>query len=90
MASCCDNNCAVEALHKKQRSTLIKVLWINAVMFIVIVVILFYFLSCAWSASERGYSTSQLSHAVGLLKRQGARRMVRGRGKYVNGNYLEQ
>lgn len=37
MASCCDNNCAIEALQEGQRSTLIKVLWINAVMFIVII-----------------------------------------------------
>lgn len=42
MASCCDNNCAIEALQERQRSTLIKVLWINAVMFIVIVSAAFY------------------------------------------------
>jgi len=34
--SCCENNCAVEALHARQRSTLVKVLWINAVMFLVV------------------------------------------------------
>ncbi len=42
MASCCDNNCAIEALQERQRSTLIKVLWINAVMFIVIISAAFY------------------------------------------------
>lgn len=42
MASCCDNNCAIEALQLRQRSTLIKVLWINAVMFIVIISAAFY------------------------------------------------
>ena len=42
MASCCDNNCAIEALQERQRSTLIKVLWINAVMFIVILSAAFY------------------------------------------------
>tara|TARA_R110002049_G_scaffold253595_2_gene428973 strand:- start:534 stop:1160 length:627 start_codon:yes stop_codon:yes gene_type:complete len=47
MASCCDNNCAIEALQERQRSTLIKVLWINAVMFIVIVAAAFYSKSTA-------------------------------------------
>jgi cation diffusion facilitator family transporter len=47
MASCCDNNCAIEALQEGQRSTLIKVLWINAVMFIVIVSAAFYSKSTA-------------------------------------------
>ena len=42
MTSCCDNNLAVEALHARQRSTLIKVLWINAIMFIVIVLAAFF------------------------------------------------
>lgn len=35
--SCCDNNCAVEALRAKQKSTLVKVLWINALMFLIVV-----------------------------------------------------
>lgn len=35
--SCCENNCAVDALRTRQKSTLIKVLWINAVMFFLIV-----------------------------------------------------
>jgi Co/Zn/Cd efflux system component len=42
MASCCDNNCTIEALQERQRSTLIKVLWINAIMFIVVVSAAFY------------------------------------------------
>lgn len=37
MASCCENDCAAEALLERQRGTLIKVLVINAVMFAVIV-----------------------------------------------------
>lgn len=41
MGSCCENNCDVEALHERQRGTLIKVLWINAVMFIAIAVAAF-------------------------------------------------
>lgn len=35
--SCCDGGCAVEALRARQKSTLVKVLWINALMFGVIV-----------------------------------------------------
>jgi Co/Zn/Cd efflux system component len=37
MASCCeDKACAIEALQAKQASTLKVVLWINAVMFFVV------------------------------------------------------
>lgn len=35
--SCCEGGCAAEALRARQKSTLVKVLWINAVMFLVIV-----------------------------------------------------
>jgi Co/Zn/Cd efflux system component len=39
MAGCgCDNGCNLEVLQSKQKSTLIKVLLINAVMFIIIVI----------------------------------------------------
>ena len=34
--SCCENHCAVEALQARQKTTLTKVLWVNAVMFLVI------------------------------------------------------
>lgn len=40
--SCCEKNCATEALQKEQKSTLTKVLWINAVMFLVIAGAAFY------------------------------------------------
>jgi len=56
MASCCDNNCAIDALHERQRGTLIKVLWINAVMFIIISVAAFY-----------GQSTALLSDSLDNL-----------------------
>lgn len=56
MRSCCNNNCAVDALHDKQRSTLIKVLWINAIMFIAIAVAAFY-----------GKSTALLSDSLDNL-----------------------
>lgn len=56
MGSCCENNCAVDALHNKQRSTLVKVLWINAIMFIAIAVAALY-----------GKSTALLSDSLDNL-----------------------
>jgi len=53
---CCENNCAVEALHERQRGILIRVLWINAVMFIAIAVAAFY-----------GKSTALLSDSLDNL-----------------------
>ena len=47
MGSCCDNDCAVQALHKQQRGTLNKVLWINAVMFVAIATAALYGKSAA-------------------------------------------
>ncbi len=37
MSGCCDNDCALDAVHERQRGTLRIVLGINAVMFVVIV-----------------------------------------------------
>lgn len=34
--SCCESNCAIDTLRVRQKSTLVKVLWINAAMFFVI------------------------------------------------------
>jgi len=56
VGSCCENNCAVDALHNKQRGTLIKVLWINAFMFILIAAAAFY-----------GQSTALLSDSLDNL-----------------------
>jgi Co/Zn/Cd efflux system component len=42
MSGCCNDSCAVEALHDRQRGTLKIVLGINAVMFLVIVVAAVY------------------------------------------------
>ena len=56
MGSCCENNCAVDALHNKQRGTLVKVLWINAIMFIAIAVAALY-----------GKSTALLSDSLDNL-----------------------
>lgn len=56
MASCCENNCAIEKLRERQKGTLKAVLVINAVMFIVI----------AWSAFY-GKSTALLSDSLDNL-----------------------
>lgn len=56
MGSCCENNCAVDTLRTSQRSTLIKVLWINAVMFVAIV-----------TAALYGKSTALLSDSLDNL-----------------------
>ncbi len=56
MGSCCENSCAVDVLHSKQRSTLIKVLWINAIMFIAILIAALY-----------GKSTALLSDSLDNL-----------------------
>jgi len=67
MASCCDNNCAVEALHKRQRGTLIKVLWINAVMFIAIVVAAFYGKSTALLSDSLDNLGDALTYGLSLF-----------------------
>lgn len=54
--SCCENNCAVEALQTKQKGTLKKVLWVNAVMFLVIAIAAIY-----------GKSTALLSDSLDNL-----------------------
>ena len=56
MGSCCDNDCALDALRQRQRGTLIKVLWINAIMFMAIAIAAFY-----------GKSTALLSDSLDNL-----------------------
>lgn len=56
MGSCCDNKFAVDALHDRQRGTLVKVLWINAIMFLAIAIAAFY-----------GKSTALLSDSLDNL-----------------------
>ena len=67
MASGCDNNCAIEALHERQRSTLIKVLWINAVMFIVIILAAFYGKSTALLSDGLDNLGDALTYALSLF-----------------------
>lgn len=54
--SCCENNCAAEILRARQKSTLVKVLWINAAMFLVIA-----------GAALYGKSTALLSDSLDNL-----------------------
>jgi Co/Zn/Cd efflux system component len=42
MGSCCEDNCALEALRTRQRSTLVSVLWINVVLFFLVVAAALY------------------------------------------------
>ncbi|MGK0441071.1 MAG: Co/Zn/Cd efflux system component [Pseudohongiellaceae bacterium] len=42
MGSCCENSCGADALVEHQRGTLVKVLWINVLMFIAVVIAAFY------------------------------------------------
>jgi Co/Zn/Cd efflux system component len=56
MKSCCESGCAADVLRDRQRGTLIKVLWINAVMFVAIV-----------AAALYGKSTALLSDSLDNL-----------------------
>ena len=67
MASCCENNCAVDALHEKQRSTLLKVLWINAIMFIVIATAAFYGKSTALLSDSLDNLGDALTYGLSLF-----------------------
>ena len=67
MVSCCDNNCVVEALQKRQRGTLIKVLWINAIMFIVIAIAAFYGKSTALLSDSLDNLGDALTYGLSLF-----------------------
>ena len=56
MKSCCESSCAADALRDRQRGTLVRVLWINAVMFVAIVL-----------AAVYGKSTALLSDSLDNL-----------------------
>lgn len=67
MGSCCENNCAVDALHEKQRGTLIKVLWINAIMFIAIAAAAFYGKSTALLSDSLDNLGDALTYGLSLF-----------------------
>jgi len=66
MNGCCDNNCAVDALHQRQRGTLRIVLGINAVMFLVIVVAALYGRSAALLADSLDNLGDALTYSLSL------------------------
>ena len=66
MSSCCENNCAVEAMRDRQRSTLLTVLWINALMFLVIAVGAVYGKSTALLADSLDNLGDALTYALSL------------------------
>ena len=66
MAGCCDNSCTVDALHQRQRSTLLIVLAINAVMFIVVASASFYGRSTALFADSFDNLGDALTYGLSL------------------------
>lgn len=65
--SCCENNIAIEALQKNQRGTLIKVLWINAVMFIAMAAAALYGQSSALLSDSLDNLGDALTYALSLF-----------------------
>ena len=66
MGSCCENNCAVDALRARQTSTLVKVLWVNAVMFCVIAAAALYGKSTALLSDSLDNLGDALTYALSL------------------------
>jgi Co/Zn/Cd efflux system component len=67
MRSCCeDKSCAIEALQKKQASTLRTVLWINAVMFVVVLAAGLYAGSAALLSDALDNLGDALTYAISL------------------------
>ncbi|MFC1773254.1 cation transporter [Pseudomonadota bacterium] len=67
MGSCCGNGCAVDALHERQRGTLVKVLWINAIMFVVIAAAAFYGKSTALLSDSLDNLGDALTYGLSLF-----------------------
>ncbi len=67
MRSCCDDDCALDALRDKQRSTLVKVLWINAFMFIAIAAAAFYGKSTALLSDSLDNLGDALTYGLSLF-----------------------
>jgi len=67
VGSGCENNGTVEALHKRQRGTLIKVLWINAIMFIAITIAALYGKSTALLSDSLDNLGDALTYGLSLF-----------------------
>ena len=67
MADCCeDKSCALDALQKRQASTLKTVLWINAVMFFVVLAMAIYAGSAALLSDALDNLGDALTYAISL------------------------
>lgn len=66
MGSCCENSCAADALVESQRGTLVKVLWINAVMFVAVVIAAFYAHSTALLSDSLDNLGDAITYALSL------------------------
>jgi Co/Zn/Cd efflux system component len=67
MSSCCDDNCAIDALQDRQRGTLRIVLGINGVMFLVIMVAALYGKSTALLADSLDNLGDALTYGLSLF-----------------------
>ena len=67
MKSCCESNPAVEALRDQQRGTLVKVLLINAVMFVAIAIAAFYGKSTALLSDSLDNLGDALTYGLSLF-----------------------
>jgi Co/Zn/Cd efflux system component len=67
MKSCCESGCAAESLRDRQRGTLVKVLWINAVMFVAIVGAAIYGKSTALLSDSLDNLGDALTYALSLF-----------------------
>ena len=67
MGSCYDDNCTVETLQQSQRGTLVKILWINAVMFLAIAVAAFYGKSTALFSDSLDNLGDALTYGLSLF-----------------------
>ena len=67
MTSCCESSCAAEALRDSQRGTLVKVLWINAIMFAAIVAAAIYARSTALLSDSLDNLGDALTYGLSLF-----------------------
>jgi Co/Zn/Cd efflux system component len=67
MKSCCESSCAVDALQDRQRGTLVRVLWINAIMFFAIAAAAFYGKSTALLSDSLDNLGDALTYGLSLF-----------------------
>jgi Co/Zn/Cd efflux system component len=67
MTSCCETGCAAEALRDRQRGTLVRVLWVNAAMFLVIALAALYGRSTALLSDSLDNLGDALTYGLSLF-----------------------